>query len=103
MLPLKRVKSRRHICARILLDAGASVLLKNAEGWSPFQEATSFGNRDIMAMLFRKRFEELGSWFAGKGRELMDALAKVGCNGSSLYLFTLVTYPRHLLTATLTL
>ncbi|KAJ3036748.1 hypothetical protein HDV00_002410 [Rhizophlyctis rosea] len=66
----------RHACTRILLDAGASVLLKNAEGWSPFQEATSYGNRDIMRMLFRMRYEELGKWFAAKGREVIEALAQ---------------------------
>jgi ankyrin repeat protein len=32
---------------RLLLEAGASVSLKNNNGWTPFDEAVSRGDREI--------------------------------------------------------
>jgi hypothetical protein len=61
----------------ILLDAGASALVKTLDGWSPYQEATSIGDREVLTMLFRKRRLELAVWFEGKGKDLLETLSRV--------------------------
>lgn len=42
----------------LLLNAGASVLIKSRCGWSPYQEATSLGDTAIMRMLLKRRYVE---------------------------------------------
>lgn len=44
----------RHHMLQPLISAGASVLLKTSDGWSAYQEATSFGDRDMMRSLLRR-------------------------------------------------
>lgn len=70
------VQLHRTECIKLLLDAGSSTLLKSTDGWSPFQEATSIGDREVMDMIFRKRRAELGDWFEGKGKALFETLSK---------------------------
>ncbi|KAJ3413693.1 Ankyrin repeat domain-containing protein 13C [Chytridiales sp. JEL 0842] len=60
----------------ILLEAGASTLIKTLDGWSPYQEATSIGDRDLMTMLYRKRRHEMALWFESKGKDLLETLSK---------------------------
>ncbi|KNC97966.1 uncharacterized protein SPPG_06954 [Spizellomyces punctatus DAOM BR117] len=66
----------RKECVKILLDAGASTLFKNMDGWTPFQEATSYGDREVMEWVYRTRRRELAFWFKSKGGELLRALSK---------------------------
>ncbi|RKO83388.1 GPCR-chaperone-domain-containing protein, partial [Blyttiomyces helicus] len=67
----------RRACVRVLLDAGASTLAKNSEGWSPFQEATSVGDREVMEWIYRARREQLAGWFGEQGRGILEALSSV--------------------------
>ena len=52
-----------HEIVNRLLDAGASTLIKNSAGWNPFQEATSFGDRKTMELIYKHRRVELSDWF----------------------------------------
>ena len=61
---------------QMLLDAGASTLVKNDAGWNPFQEATSNGDRRIMELIYRQRRRELSMWFQDKGKIIMRDLSK---------------------------
>ena len=65
----------KHEIVKLLLDAGASTLLKNAAGWNPFQEATSFGDRRTMEIIYRRRRSELATWFEDKGKLIMKDLS----------------------------
>ena len=38
----------RKECIQLLLDAGCSTLARNKVGWTPFHEAVSLGDRDII-------------------------------------------------------
>jgi hypothetical protein len=60
---------------QMLLDAGASTLVKNSGGWNPFQEATSYGNRKIMELIYKQRRRELSEWFQDKGKLIMRDLS----------------------------
>ncbi|KAI9093030.1 GPCR-chaperone-domain-containing protein [Phlyctochytrium arcticum] len=63
-------------CVHALLEAGASTIVKNAEGWTPFQEACSRGNRDAIEVIYRWRRRELARWFSSKGMELLKGLSQ---------------------------
>ncbi|ORX75405.1 hypothetical protein BCR32DRAFT_296922 [Anaeromyces robustus] len=60
---------------QLLIDNGASVLTKNSAGWNPFQEATSYGNRQVMAELIRRQKDELVQWFNEKGQRACKAFS----------------------------
>ncbi len=66
----------------ILLAAGASPLQRNAAGWSPFQEATSFGSRQDMARVFSARRSRLSTWFdkGGSGWAILQCLSEMTGN-----------------------
>ncbi|TPX62666.1 hypothetical protein PhCBS80983_g00309 [Powellomyces hirtus] len=66
----------RSECVRLLLSAGASTLVKNAEGWTAFQEATSYGNREVMELVYRKRRKELALWLRTTGTKVLQGLSK---------------------------
>jgi ankyrin repeat protein len=38
-------------CVKVLIKAGASCVIKNSEGWTLTNEATSLGNRDILELV----------------------------------------------------
>ncbi|KAJ3160113.1 Ankyrin repeat domain-containing protein 13C [Geranomyces michiganensis] len=63
-------------CVRALLEAGASTIIKNAAGWTAFQEATSYGNRDVMELIYRCRRKELASWLRSTGTNVLKNLAR---------------------------
>ncbi|KAI8914203.1 GPCR-chaperone-domain-containing protein [Gorgonomyces haynaldii] len=69
------VQLNRKECIKVLLKY-CSTLDNNAQGWSPYQEATSLGQRDVMELLYRKRRQELGQWFNSKGKQLLDQISK---------------------------
>jgi len=60
----------------LLIDNGASVLTKNSAGWNPFQEATSYGNREVMAELIRRQKDELVQWYKEKGQRAFKAFSE---------------------------
>jgi hypothetical protein len=62
-------------CIHILLEKGASSIVRNAFGWSPFQEATSYGNRDIMTLIHKHKRKELARWVDRKGKELLKEIS----------------------------
>ncbi|KAJ3167176.1 Ankyrin repeat domain-containing protein 13A [Geranomyces variabilis] len=75
--PLTLAISLGHIdCVRALLEAGASTIIKNSAGWTAFQEATSYGNRDIMELIYRCRRKELASWLRTTGTNVLKGLAE---------------------------
>ncbi|KAI8805606.1 GPCR-chaperone-domain-containing protein [Cladochytrium replicatum] len=63
-------------CIDTLIDHGASTLVVNAKGWSPFQEATSYGDRDVMRAVYVARRKELAKWFHMQGTRLLKQLSK---------------------------
>jgi ankyrin repeat domain-containing protein 13 len=44
-------------------------------GWTPFQEAISIGNRNVMETVYRARRKELSAWFNSKGQVLLDQIS----------------------------
>ncbi|KAI8922906.1 GPCR-chaperone-domain-containing protein [Entophlyctis helioformis] len=75
--PLSLAASLGHLeCTQVLLAAGASTLQHNKDGWSPYHEATSVGDRVLMEAIFRRRREELAVWFNSKGKGLLEQLSK---------------------------
>lgn len=64
-----------HDIVQRLLKAGASTLIKNAAGWNPFQEATSYGDRKTMELIYKYRRAELALWFEDKGKLIMRDLS----------------------------
>jgi ankyrin repeat domain-containing protein 13 len=65
----------RDDCIRILLEKGCSSILRNEFGWSPFQEATSYGNRNVLRLLFKYKRKELARWVDEKGKELLKGIS----------------------------
>ncbi|OUM60736.1 hypothetical protein PIROE2DRAFT_62951 [Piromyces sp. E2] len=59
----------------VLIEHGASVLTKNSAGWNPFQEATSYGSREVMGEILRKQKDELVQWFNEKGQRACKAFS----------------------------
>lgn len=64
-------------CVDILLKNGASTLIRNHGNWSPYQEATSIGNRDLMEMLIRQRNDQVSRWFELRGKQILHDLSNV--------------------------
>ncbi|KAJ1556991.1 Ankyrin repeat domain-containing protein 13C, partial [Nowakowskiella sp. JEL0078] len=62
-------------CIKILLEHGASTLKRNFEGWTPFQEATSFGDRETMRLIYLAQRKETGNWFQEKGTRTIEQLS----------------------------
>ncbi|KAJ3087544.1 hypothetical protein HK102_010813 [Quaeritorhiza haematococci] len=70
------ITMNRKECVRLLLEAGASTLDRNADGWGPFQEATSIGDREMMEWIYRRRRSEFAAWFNKKGAAVLEQLSK---------------------------
>lgn len=64
-------------CVAMLLENGASCRTKNAFGWTPFQEATSYGDRDIMRLIHVQRRREYSKWVDNMGKKLLQDLSMV--------------------------
>lgn len=58
-------------CVEVLLELGASPLVKTKQGWSPFNEATSYGDRQLMTRLYSARRDYWAQWFEEKGGKSM--------------------------------
>jgi hypothetical protein len=65
----------RHVMIQELINAGASTLVKNEAGWNPFQEAISYGDRDTLKFIFKRRRQELSLWFHEKGQQVLSDLS----------------------------
>ncbi|KAJ3272469.1 Ankyrin repeat domain-containing protein 13C [Terramyces sp. JEL0728] len=64
----------RRECITILLDNGASTFTRNADGWTPYQEAISYGDRDILKQLYLKYEEEHDIWTGEKIEKVLNSL-----------------------------
>ncbi|KAI9018376.1 GPCR-chaperone-domain-containing protein [Hyaloraphidium curvatum] len=62
--------------AKLLINAGASTLSKNGDNWLPLQEATSYGNREMIELILAQRNEELTTWYEAKGQRIVEELNK---------------------------
>jgi hypothetical protein len=62
-------------CISILLKHGASSIKRNVYGWSPFQEATSYGDRNTLAEIHRYKRKELSQWVNEKGKRLLNEIS----------------------------
>jgi hypothetical protein len=60
---------------QMLLEKGSSSILRNSFGWSPFQEATSYGNRDMLKLIHKYKRKELSRWVDRKGKELLKEIS----------------------------
>lgn len=68
----------RKECVELLLaNPGTNVLAKNSQLWSPFNEAVSMGDRDIVRMVYMARRAQLDKWFQEKGAKLLQELSSV--------------------------
>jgi ankyrin repeat protein len=65
---------------QLLLENGASTLLKNSQGWNPIQEATSLGQRPILHLLYSHQRHELSKWFEEKGQTLLKKVSELTGN-----------------------
>ena len=59
-----------------LFAAGASILVKTRLGWTPYQEATSYGCRVMMRKVLIQRLKEMDSHMKARGREIGKALSR---------------------------
>ncbi len=76
--PLSLAVSLSHNeCVSILLKHGASTLKRNSQNWTPFQEATSIGDRAMMTMLIEYRHKHLTQWLKIEGKKWMSTLSAV--------------------------
>ncbi|KAJ3253479.1 Ankyrin repeat domain-containing protein 13C [Boothiomyces macroporosus] len=66
----------RKECISILLENGASTFTRNAGGWTPYQEAISYGDRDILRLLYLRYNEEHDIWTKEKIGKVLDSLLK---------------------------
>lgn len=74
--PLTLAASLGHKQAvEILLAKGASAIKQNDFGYTPFQEATAFGNRLIMKTIHKARRKELSKWINLQGTQLLESLS----------------------------
>lgn len=67
----------RKECIKVLINHGANTLLKNKDNWSPFDEAVSYGDRDIVELIYTAKRKNLSKWFKIKGKRLFVELSKV--------------------------
>lgn len=70
----------RKDCIRILLDATSQTLIKNTQLWSPFNEAVSIGDRDLLKSVYCARRQELSAWMEQQGSKLLSDLSNVSFN-----------------------
>ena len=59
-------------CVKILIDNGCSALDRNGFGWSAYHESISYGNREIIKIMYKSKRQELANWLASKGKELLQ-------------------------------
>ena len=50
--------------------------LKNTSGWTPLQESVSFGNRQVIEMVYRAQRKNTAKWLETNGADLLAQLAQ---------------------------
>ena len=58
-------------CVKLLLKHGSTALEKNEFGWSAYNESISYGNRDILKLMYLSKRAEYANWVNSKGAELL--------------------------------
>jgi len=71
------VTLQRQKCVKVLLEHGSSCLKRNVVHCTPYQEATSIGDRDMMTMLIHARNKQLTDWFTTKGKPMLATFFQV--------------------------
>ncbi|KAF9165141.1 Ankyrin repeat domain-containing protein 13C [Mortierella sp. AD011] len=61
----------------ILINAGANPIARSGSGWTPRQEATSLGNRELIEILTRCQRKEFTGSFKTKAMKLVKQLSEV--------------------------
>ncbi len=61
----------RRECIDVLIRHGASCLKRNQVRCTPYQEATSLGDRDIMCQLIKARNADITNWFDRHGKQML--------------------------------
>eukprot|EP00794_Sanderia_malayensis_P008139 gene8139-9009_t len=67
----------RKDCTNILLMHGASIMIKNALGWTPLAEAVSYGDRHLIKLLLRKLKVQNRETLENRRPQLVEALRKI--------------------------
>ncbi|KAJ3000081.1 Ankyrin repeat domain-containing protein 13C [Globomyces sp. JEL0801] len=62
-------------CVQILLKHNATTLNTNSAGWSPFHESISYGDRQIMKLLYSSKRHEYSKWVDDKGKAILKELS----------------------------
>lgn len=62
---------------KILLKAGANPLVRSGSGWTPRQEATSLGDREMIELISRYQRKEFSGSFKTKAMNLVKQLSAV--------------------------
>ncbi|KAJ3407286.1 hypothetical protein HDU80_009183 [Chytriomyces hyalinus] len=65
-------------CTRILVHHASSrslALARTDSGWRPFHEATSYGDRETIRLVYESMRQELGDWMNAKGASLLAELS----------------------------
>jgi hypothetical protein len=64
-------------CVQLLLSAGASILVKDENKWSPLDEAVSIGNREVIKQVIRARKAEIRCWVETIGTRIIQLASQV--------------------------
>ncbi|KAF9585591.1 hypothetical protein BGW38_001644 [Lunasporangiospora selenospora] len=70
------VMLNRKEALKLLLDAGANPLVRSGSGWTPRQEATSIGDREMIELLTRYQRKEFSGSFKHKAMKLVRQLSE---------------------------
>lgn len=71
------VMLNRKEAVSLLLKAGANPMVRSGTGWTPRQEATSLGDRDMIELLTRHQRKEFSGSFKHKAMNLVKQLSNV--------------------------
>jgi ankyrin repeat protein len=71
------VMLQRKEMVQILLKAGANPLVRSGSGWTPRQEATSLGDREMIELITRCQRKEFSGSFKTKAMNLVKQLSAV--------------------------
>lgn len=71
------VMLNRREAVSLLLKAGANPMARSGTGWTPRQEATSLGDRDMIELLTRHQRKEFSGSFKHKAMNLVKQLSNV--------------------------
>ncbi len=64
-------------CVELLLNAGASLLVKDDDHWSPYDESVSMGDRETIKMILKARKKEIKRWIETVGKDILLQISQV--------------------------